>query len=568
MGLSQSLYSAISGLINHQTRLDAIGNNLANINTVGYKRSVLQFADIFSQTLRGGSGPSSNIGGINPIQIGLGMQVASVNQDFAQGAMEATGRTSDLAVEGNGFFKLVNAGETRYSRDGAFTLGQSGELQNSFGWYVQGWMANSAGTINNGGATTNLVIPLGELKVARATSTVDYTGNLNASGAVATANADWTTDTNNVLRSTELFLADGVTPATAANQLQDLYSGGVQLFPGAAFSSITISAVKGGRNISATVAAAPNTQLSVLMTRINNALGIQGDAFSGVTFIDGSGAAVPPVGGVIRVAGNSGTLNEISNITLTPSSGPARSLFTQTADSNGESTVTTMAAYDSLGDVHMVTLTMALVSQTNSGSTWRWYADCTDDTTPALGVGSGTVTFDAYGQYLTKSANTINIDLGSQGVTTPLVVTPDFTLLTQFASATGSEVEARSQDGSPMGVLSAYSIDVDGVISGLFSNGLRRDLGQVCLTQFANNNGLVRDADNLFMIGANSGLPQDGAPMTASRGGIRSGALESSNVDIAKEFTDMIMTQRGYQANARTISTSDAMLVELMNITR
>jgi flagellar hook protein FlgE len=175
MGLSQSLYSAISGLINHQTRLDAIGNNLANINTVGYKRSVLQFADIFSQTLRGGSGPSSNIGGINPIQIGLGMQVASVNQDFAQGAMEATGRTSDLAVEGNGFFKLVNAGETRYSRDGAFTLGQSGELQNSFGWYVQGWMANSAGTINNGGATTNLVIPLGELKVARATSTVDST---------------------------------------------------------------------------------------------------------------------------------------------------------------------------------------------------------------------------------------------------------------------------------------------------------------------------------------------------------------------------------------------------------
>jgi len=213
-------------------------------------------------------------------------------------------------------------------------------------------------------------------------------------------------------------------------------------------------------------------------------------------------------------------------------------------------------------------MTMTLISQNNTGSTWRWYADCADDSTPALGVGTGTVVFDSNGQFVSESNNLISIDLTNQGVATPLAIDPDFSIMTQFASADGSSVEARSQNGSPMGSLTAYSISDSGIISGLFSNGLRQDLGQVNVTRFANNNGLLRDAQNLFTAGANSGLAQDGVAYTAARGSILSGALETSNVDVAKEFTDMILTQRGFQANARTISTSDEMLVELMNITR
>jgi flagellar hook protein FlgE len=154
------------------------------------------------------------------------------------------------------------------------------------------------------------------------------------------------------------------------------------------------------------------------------------------------------------------------------------------------------------------------------------------------------------------------------GVATQLVVNPDFELLTQFADSLGSEINVRSQDGAPMGVMTSYAIGENGVVTGLFTNGLSENIGQICITKFANPNGLLRDAANLFSAAQNSGLAQDGVAAGSGRGYVRAGALESSNVDIAKEFTDMIVTQRGFQANARTITTSDQMLQELINLTR
>jgi flagellar hook protein FlgE len=220
-------------------------------------------------------------------------------------------------------------------------------------------------------------------------------------------------------------------------------------------------------------------------------------------------------------------------------------------------------------------MTMALVSRTSNSSTWGWYADCDDNAAGTganadlvLGVGTGTVTFDASGQFLSESGDNISIALAGAGVATPLVVNPDFSPLTQLAASTGSELNVRSQDGAPTGTLYSYAIGDDGTISGTFTNGLTESLGRLCVTRFANNNGLVRDADNLYGYGINSGLPQDGEAMTGGRGAIRAGTLEGSNVDMAEEFTDMIVTQRGFQANARTITTSDQMLQELINLTR
>jgi flagellar hook protein FlgE len=172
-------------------------------------------------------------------------------------------------------------------------------------------------------------------------------------------------------------------------------------------------------------------------------------------------------------------------------------------------------------------------------------------------VGTGTVTFDSTGQFLSESGADINIALAGTGVATPLVVNPDFSLITQLASSTGSELNVRSQDGAPMGTLNSYAIGDDGTISGTFTNGLTQALGRINVTRFANNNGLLRDSENLFREGIDSGLAQDGEAMTGGRGLIRAGTLESSNVDMAEEFTDMIVTQRGFQANARTITTSD-----------
>jgi flagellar hook protein FlgE len=209
-----------------------------------------------------------------------------------------------------------------------------------------------------------------------------------------------------------------------------------------------------------------------------------------------------------------------------------------------------------------------MVSKDNTSSTWRWYADCEDDTDLDLHVGTGTLTFDIQGQLQSESGSSISIDLDQNGVRTALIIDPDFELVTQFANVTGSELNVRSQDGAPMGVLTSFSVTEDGTISGLFSNGLTTELGVLNVTKFANNNGLLRDASNMFSTGRNSGLAQDGEAQNSGRGSLRAGALESSNVDIAQEFTDMIQTQRGFQANARTISASDELLIELINLTR
>jgi flagellar hook protein FlgE len=243
-------------------------------------------------------------------------------------------------------------------------------------------------------------------------------------------------------------------------------------------------------------------------------------------------------------------------------------VFTETTPADGESAVTSAIVYDSLGNEHLVTLTMVLAARTNSSSTWRWYADCVDDTDTALDVGNGTVTFGTNGAFTSESGGLIRIDLSVMGVATQLVVNPDFELLTQFADSLGSEINVRSQDGAPMGVMTSYAIGENGVVTGLFTNGLSENIGQICITKFANPNGLLRDAANLFSAAQNSGLAQDGVAAGSGRGYVRAGALESSNVDIAKEFTDMIVTQRGFQANARTITTSDQMLQELINLTR
>ena len=573
MSLSQSLFTAISGLINHQTRLDTVGNNLANINTVGYKRSVLRFQDILSQTIRGGSAPNGNWGGTNPLQIGLGMQVASSGQDFGQGGLEMTGRLTDLAIEGDGFFKVTCPDKVRYTRDGSFTLGQDGDLVTANGFRVQGWMADANGAIDTTLNTTDIIIPLGERRLARQTSNVDYTGNLNAAGSVATTNTALS-DNNNVSLSDGLREISSGNAAGGGTLLSDLMyddaGAWTTLFaaPAASGDTITINALKGSRTVSATIAYDATTTLNDLTTAMNSIFGIQAiDPQAGITL---EAQAGPPASNAIKVVGNLGTLNGLTDIVLRHGTS-AVSMFSEVAAANGESAATSTIVYDSLGSPHVVTLTLALVARTNTDSTWRWYADCDDDTSNNgldLAVGTGTVTFDSGGQFFSESTDNITIDLVNQGVATALVVDPDFSVLTQFANASGSELNVRSQDGVPMGVLTSFSIGENGVVSGLYSNGLNEDLAQLCITRFANNNGLERDAESMYKAGRNSGLAQDGVALASGRGAIREGTLESSNVDMAQEFTDMIVTQRGFQANARTISTSDEMLVELINLTR
>ncbi len=189
-------------------------------------------------------------------------------------------------------------------------------------------------------------------------------------------------------------------------------------------------------------------------------------------------------------------------------------------------------------------------------------------------VESGTILFNGSGQYVTTghSVEQIVVDLDATpgvggGVESPFMYALDFSRMTQFATPFGpSEVQMQQQDGFEAGVLRDFSVGNDGIITGVFTNGLSRTLGQVVLANFANPNGLDAEGGNYFRRGVNSGIPQVGLPGTFGRGTVQSGVLEESNVDLALQFTDLVIGQRAYQANARTITVSDELLQELVNL--
>ena len=641
MALIRTLNTAVSGLRNHQIRIDTIGNNIANVNTTAFKASRTQFQSQFHQTLTFGSAAAGNLGGVNPQQVGLGMQLASISEDFSQGAMETTGVASDLAIEGDGFFILNdNAGAPVYTRDGTFRRNISNEMVSpASGFKVQGWLADASFNINTGGVTSTILVPVGTMSIANQTTTGTMVGNLSPKGSLAL---------NGTVTGVSLFA--GVPAATGATLMTAVTatSGGPVLFT--AGDSITVAAKKGGRSVptgsfsvTATATVADFMTFLDQMTGLNSAAGTfganrlgtnlatttaatattitdtaQNFVTSGVAVGDTirltsgtlagttavvtavaattltcaagfSGAGTPAVGdkfsvhkpvgvainaaGLMQISGNLGTQNAITDLVVTrvPVAGVNSTpfTFTQTSAADGESAHTSFTVYDSLGRPHIVDLTLTEELQNSTTTTWRYYADAADDSDVDLVVGTGTVTFSTTGQFSSTAPlnNQISIDFAAMGVATPEVVSLNFAKMTMLGDGP-SDVNLQDQDGFAMGVLNSFSVGQDGVVTGVFSNGLTRSIAQVALARFANNNGLVSQGKNLYGIGTNSGPAQVGAAGASGRGLIKGGTLEEANVELSKEFTDLITTQRGFQANARVISVADDMLNELVNLRR
>ena len=280
-----------------------------------------------------------------------------------------------------------------------------------------------------------------------------------------------------------------------------------------------------------------------------------------------------PASGSIEISGNVGTANGIGNLQLL-SGGSLVPIFAAAAleTAAGESLTTTVLAYDSLGTPRELNLTLVYQSSTTNGpNVFRYFAESADDTDKNRIVGSGTVLFDANGQFLGTGTTEeeVTIDLAPSvsqpgGVETPFRFRFDFSRLTQFAD--GSQVIMRDQDGFKTGTLRDFAIADDGTIQGIFDNGLTRTLGQVAISRFANSNGLIDRGDNFFEESASSGVAQTGMPGTFGRGLIRGGSLEESNVDLAEQFTQLMIGQRAFQANAKTVSTSDQLLQELVQL--
>jgi flagellar hook protein FlgE len=346
-----------------------------------------------------------------------------------------------------------------------------------------------------------------------------------------------------------------------------------------------------------------------IITDINRSTGVISFNLDGGAntsgLVDSVGATVlPPLGstfdimrptgvamgsdGVINVHGNQGGFNNITDMVIKNSTTKNTLMtFTQDGNANGESGRASFTAFDSTGNPKEVSVVFYLEGRTDSTTSLRWIAESPNDTdlnesvaTAVAGgkvssdngriIGGGRVTFDSNGQFISEAptgSGTVTLDQVAGGAGASMDFTIDFSKITTLANGV-TDINMFNQDGMPEGVLESFSVGVDGTVTGGFSNGATRSIARVGVGRFNNPQGLVSLGDNLFRIGPNSGSVQTGVAGTDGRGVIRGGALEASNVDLSRQFTDLIITQRGFQASARIISTADELLQELVNLKR
>ncbi len=435
--MMRSMYSGVSGLRIHQTKMDVIGNNIANVNTVGFKASRVTFSEVFSQTVQGATGASEFTGGTNPMQIGLGASISSIDIDMGEGAAQRTDNPLDLKIEGDGFFVVSDVTGNKFSRAGAFRIDEAGNLVTPEGLKVMGWQADPATNSVEKGQVEGIQIlnPTNLYSEPTSTSDITLSGNINQNDTQLTGTG--------VPFTTTMYDSLGYR-YTAEFRITEVGANQYNIHLDA--DSITDSE-----------------------GNVGGAVGLTNAVLDQVVNFD------PATGKII------------------PAVAPAVNEFLMTGMSSPFSTFNNIA-----------------------------------------------VNFDG---------------------------------LTMFAGNT--TVEAISGDssglnaGNQAGSISGFEIGGDGTVIGRYTNGETKVLGQIVIATFQNPAGLQKVGDNLFEATTNSGeFNGIGEDITASGGSFNSGVLEMSNVDLSKEFTEMITTQRGFQANSRIITSSDELLQELVNLKR
>lgn len=560
MGLTTAMYTGLTGLNVNQTRIETIGNNLANVNTTAFKGSRTLFQTQVSQLLSVGNAPNADSGGVNPTQVGLGALVGGTQKVFTPGSIETTGIASDLAIDGSGFFIVRRPnGQQLYTRDGSFSVDSRNRLVTVDGYSVRGFGVDSNFNVVPT-VLTDLSIPLGTTTIARPTSTVIMDGDLSAASTVATQGS---------ISVSQALVAGGGGLATAGTLLTDLRSAsapGVPLL--AAGNTITVAGVeKGDRELprrSFVVGQDGNT-LGEFATWLEGALGI--NKTEGVPGTPG----VTVENGALTITSNAGQPNAIrittNDFSSDNASVPLPFAFTQTQEANGSGVSTAFTLYDSLGNPLIADLTFVLEATPATGPVWRFYAESPDNAGGTRVLGTGLVSFDTQGNFLSATGNQLQLDRSGSGAASPQTFTLDFTGIHGLSTLVSNVVMAQ-QDGYPPGTLTGYRIGQDGTINGTFTNGLTRTLGQIAVAVIPNPEGLIAESDNAYSLGPNSGNPTVTAPGTLGAGQVLSGALELSNVDLSREFIGLITSSTGFQAASRVISTSSDLLDQLLLIVR
>ena len=554
----------LSGLQASSAALSATANNLANLNTIGYKDQQIQFADLFYQNL-------GSDGAGDPIQQGAGVKVAAQPSDFTQGDVTSNGIDTDVAINGNGFFVVQQDGVQSYTRAGNFEVGTDNLLETADGQQVLGYAATN-GIVNTSGGLSTLALGAGTSSPATVTSNVSLTSNLDAAApygsnystqatiydSLGGSHAVTFTYTNEGVAAVPAFpaqAATGTLTMTALPVATQTVTVGGQTY------TFTTSPPAAGTNdvyIGATIAETAANLANAINGNYADAAGTASPGGYGTgTVANPAASAVDAGNGVINftasVAGTSGDFAASSAGT-----GSANLTWSAGAGANGVAAVAavpgvvntwgysvTIPAADLGGAATAAPVTLA-------SGTLVFNGDGTlQSVTPTGGTPSltnPTITVSPNGSVYADGANQATF-------TWHLTNSAGTGLLTQEAAA--NSTASIQQDGASSGTLQTFNIGSDGTITGSFSNGTTATLGQIALASFADEQGLTRTGNNDYSPTLASGQPTVGAPTSGGLGSISGGALEQSNVDIATEFANLIVAQRSYEANARVVTTFD-----------
>jgi flagellar hook protein FlgE len=464
----------LSGLTASSTAMSTIANNLANLNTVGYKGSHTQFRDLFYQTV-------GTNGAGDPVQVGAGTAVSTTATNLTSGSIESTGVPTDVAIMGDGYFVLQRDGTTLYTRAGNFAVGNDGYFATQDGDQVMGYAAVN-GVIPQGAALTALRLDKGQINPPNPTGDIQLRTNLNASDATGTAYS---------------------TPVTVYDSLGAPH---VLSF-----------------NFSKTAANTWSYNISIPTS----------DLASASDWV----AAQPYSVGNIVSPGN----GHYYRCTTAGIAGAAAPTWPTDSSSVSDGQATWLDVGTTMPVDTSTAITGGALTFDASGKLTSPTGDVKGIKSPALGDGASALSFD----WTLFDANKAG-------------------LLSQVAAE--STTSSKQQDGYGSGSLTEYNVGPDGVIMGSFSNGRTAAMGQLGLANFANLQGLRRDGNNTYSATLASGAAVIGSPGSGGRGSLSGGSLELSNVDIAQEFSALIVAQRGYEANARTITTFDQIMQDTINL--
>ena len=576
--MMRSLFSGVSGLKTHQTKMDVIGNNIANVNTTAFKSSSVTFSALMSQTTQNASGPNATTGtgGINPRQIGLGVKSGAINTDISgQGSAQSTGNPFDIMITGDNFFIVSDGNSNFFTRDGSFYVDGAGNLaMTSIGYNVMGWQVDPE-TME---IKKDTVSALRIMSAENMTYPPESTSKAYFSGIIDKNDTD-VTSTSGLIRNVNFYDALGYS-YTAKMTLKNTDTAGEY-----AFELDSIIDSKG----------------NVLEQDFSKVLGD-----SGITVKK----SVPLTlaknyslsGGILSYNGTPVvTLSNILNTTAGADQG--KLLASPGTGFTDDATSTAAEKYDAA--VKELAKAFGFEGSENDFYTYWMQTDPSDSTTrhrvtaelltKAIDVNAegdarsiqssereiqgAVIVYDTNtGKFKgingVENATAVNLKLSALGGEFT-DITIDFETSSMYDNKGTSTISGKNGDtkglgtGRRLGKMTQVSIQNNGMIYAAYDNGMTRLLGQIASAEFANASGLTKEGDNLYSASTNSGeFDGIGVDVTANGGYFSTGVLEMSNVDLSAEFTSMITTQRGFQANSRIITVSDTLLEELTNLKR